>query len=251
MKQLLIPFLVVVGSFAAVGEPPKLQPIPKPVVSAVPTQIIPPEQKEIEKMNDEYSAAFQRGDHKALASFYTEDADQTDGDGNVVFAGRAGIEKQLKEYYAVNKGAACKLNTDSVRPLTPDVVLEKGGALVMRADGNTTKSNYLDIHVKRDGKWLISHLTKSGSQPAVSPCSHMQELEWMVGSWKDNSPDINVETTCQWAANKTFLIRSFSANSKEPRCLDGIQSRGISARGFLTAKVDSARPSGPGTANAG
>ena len=37
-------------------------------------------------------AVFQRGDHKAIAAFYTEDADQTDGEGNVVVSGRAAIE---------------------------------------------------------------------------------------------------------------------------------------------------------------
>ncbi len=240
MKQFLALLLVAVtiGSSAVVGEPPKLQPMPKPLTAAVATQIIPPEQKEIEKMNDEYGEAFKRGDHKALASFYTEDADQTDGEGNVVVTGRAGIEKQLKEYFSENKGAECRLNTESVRPLTPDVMLEKGGAVVTRTDGNTTKSNYLAIHVKRDGKWLISHLTESGPQAAASPYSHLQELEWMVGSWKDNSSDMDVETTCQWAANKTFLTRSFSANSKERGKLEGTEVLGWDPiRGHIRAWI--------------
>jgi len=170
MKQhlLLSLSLLAIGSFAAEGEPPKLQPVPKPVAASVVSPNLPPEQKAIEKVNDEYSAAFKRSDHKALAGFYTEDADQTDGDGNVVVAGRAAIEKQLKDYFAANQGAECKLNIDSVRTLTPDVVLEKGEAIVTRADGTNTKSNYLAIHVKRDGKWLISHLTESGSQPEAS-----------------------------------------------------------------------------------
>jgi uncharacterized protein (TIGR02246 family) len=218
--------MLAVGAFAAESEPPKLQPVPKPALAARAPQVAPPEQKEIEKMNEEYIAAFNRGDSKAIAGFYTEDADQADGDGNVIVAGRAAIEKQLKDYFSANKGAECKLRTDSVRPLTPDVMLENGEAVVTRPDGNTTKSNYLAIHVKREGKWLISHLTESGAQAAASPYSHLQELEWMVGSWKDNSPDVDVETTCQWAANRTFLTRSFSANSKERGKLEGTEVLG-------------------------
>jgi uncharacterized protein (TIGR02246 family) len=240
MKQhlLLSLSLLAIGSFAAEGEPPKLAPVPKPLTTAVAPPNLPPEQKEIEKANDEYGDAFKRGDVRALAAFYTEDADQTDGDGNVVVAGRAAIEKQLKDYFAANKGAECKLNIDSVRALTPDVVLEKGDAVVTRADGNTTRSSYLAIHVKREGKWLISHLTESGSQLVASPYSHLQELEWMVGSWKDNSPDVDVETTCQWAANKTFLTRSFSANSKERGKLEGTEVLGWDPiRGHIRAWI--------------
>ncbi len=57
----------------------------------------PPQQKEIEKTNEEYIAAFGRGDNTTLAAFYTEDAEQTDGEGNEVLSGRAAIERQLKD----------------------------------------------------------------------------------------------------------------------------------------------------------
>jgi uncharacterized protein (TIGR02246 family) len=211
------------GAFAAETEPPKLQPVPKVPVSATTPQAVPPQQKEIEQMNDAYSAAFHRGDQKAVAAFYTEDAEQTDGEGNVTVSGRAAIERQLKDYFADNKGADVRLTTESVRAITPEVVLEKGEAIVTHADGNTAKSNYLAIHVKRDGKWLISHLTESATQPAASSYSHLQELEWMVGTWKDNTSDAEVFTTCQWATNRTFLTRSFSAKSKERGPLEGTE----------------------------
>ena len=125
---------------------------------------IPPQQKESEKMNAEYVAAFGRADDKALAAFYTEDADQTDGEGNEVLSGRAAIEKQLKDYFAANKDAVIELHTDSVRLLAAEVVLEKGEAEVTQADGVGTRSNYVAVHVKREGKWLIAHLTEVVAQ---------------------------------------------------------------------------------------
>ncbi|MDR3403235.1 MAG: SgcJ/EcaC family oxidoreductase [Chthoniobacter sp.] len=228
MKQLLILSLITVsaGAFAADNEPPKLVPVPKPPVQVATPASIPPEQKEIEKGNEEYVAAFQKGDHKTLAAFYTEDADQTDGEGNVVVSGRAAIEKQLKEYFDENKGAEVELNIDSVRPLAPEVVLEQGEAVVTRATGDSSKTNYLAIHVKRGGKWLTAHLTESESQATPSPYSHLQELEWMVGTWKDNTSEAEVHTTCDWAKNKTFLTRSFSAVSKDRGELEGTEVMG-------------------------
>ena len=67
-----------------------------------------------------------------------------------------------------------------------------------------TASNYLAIHVRREGKWRIAHLTESVAPAEPSPSGRLQELEWMVGSWKDNTSDAEVHTTCKWATNKTF-----------------------------------------------
>jgi len=228
MKQFLNLYItmVAIGAFAAESQPPKLQPVPKPAAVATAPRSISSHELEIERMNGEYSVAFNRGDYKALAAYYTEDADQTDGEGNVVVSGREAIERQLKDYFTENKGAEIKLSTDSVRSLTPEVMLEKGNSMVIRSDGHTTRSNYLAIHVKHDGKWLISHLTESASQPSASPYSHLQELEWMIGSWKDKTSEAEVNTTCQWAANKTFLTRSFSARSKERGQLEGTEVMG-------------------------
>jgi len=213
-------------TFAAETEAPRLEPVLKQAALAAKSRDMPPQQKEIEKMNDEYVAAFSRADDKALAAFYTEDADQTDGEGNEVLSGRAAIEKQLKNYFDGNKGAVVELHTDSVRSLAAEVVLEKGEAVVTQADGNSTKSNYLAVHVRREGKWLIAHLTEIISQAALTPYSHLQELEWMIGSWKDNTSEAEVHTSCGWAANKTFLTRSFSAISKDRGELEGTEVMG-------------------------
>ena len=228
MRLILILALsaLVTGTYAAENEPPRLIPVPKPPVLVATPASIPPEQKEIEKVNDEYIAAFQKGDHKALAAFYTEDATQTDGAGNVVVSGRAAIEKQLKDFFDENKGAEVELSIDSVRPLAPEVVLEKGEAVVTRTAAKSSKTNYLAIHVKRGGKWLIAHLTESESQAAPSPYSHLQELEWMIGTWEDNTSEAEVRTTCEWATNKTFLTRSFSAKSKDRGELEGTEVMG-------------------------
>ena len=214
------------STFAAENEPPKLELGPKlAALTATPPEISP-QQKEIEKLNEEYVAAFSRADDKALAAFYTEDADQTDGEGHEVVSGRAAIEKQLKDYFAENKGAVIDLHTDSVRPLAAEVLLEKGEAEVTQPDGNSTTSNYLAVHVKREGKWLIAHLTEAVSEAAPTPYSHLQELEWMVGSWKDNTSEAEVYTTCEWAANRTYLTRSFSARSKDRGELQGTEVMG-------------------------
>ena len=218
---------VTVTTFAAADEPPKLEPVPLPAaLVAKPEALVLPQQKEIVKSNDEYIAAFNKGDGETLATFYTEDADRSDGDGNGVLSGRAAIKKQLQDYFHENQGAAIELSTASVRLVAPEVLLENGQAVVTQSDGNTTTTDYLAIHVKREGKWLIAHLTETPVQTAVSPSTHLQELDWMVGSWKDDTSEAEVGTTCQWAKNKTFLTRSFSARTKDRGELAGTEVMG-------------------------
>jgi uncharacterized protein (TIGR02246 family) len=225
MKKLLFLSLLAfaVAASAADKEPPKLERVPKPNVAVATIPAIPPQRTEIERTNGEYAAAFNRGDAGVLAAFYTEDADQGDGEGIALLTGRAAISKQLKDYFLENKGAKIELLTASVRSLAPEVLMEKGESVVTRADGKTTRTNYMAIHVRRDGKWLIAHLTETPAQGAPSPYGHLQELEWMIGSWKDSSSEAEVLTTCRWATNKTFLTRSFSAKSKDRGELEGTE----------------------------
>ena len=218
---------VTVSAFAADTEPPKLEPVPRPAaLVAKPEATNLPQQKEITKSNDEYVAAFNQGDFETLATIYTEDADRTDGDGNIVVAGRAAIKKQWQDYFHENQGAAIELSTVSVRLFAPEVLLENGQAVTTLPDGDTTTTSYFAFHVKREGKWLIAHLTETPVQTAVSPSTHLQGLDWMVGSWKDDTSEAEVGTTCQWAKNKTFLTRSFSARTKDRGELAGTEVMG-------------------------
>ena len=214
-------------SLAAENEPPKLAPLPKfaapPVVQK--TEVTK-EQAEIEKMNADYIAAFNRGDFKAAADFYAEDAEQSDGEGGVLVSGREAIAKDLKAYFDANKGAQLALRVESVRPIAPDVLIEKGDATVAQPDGKTETSGYLAVHVKRGGRWVVAQLEQSAPKAESAPYSHLRELEWMIGSWRDNSPDVEVRTTCQWAANRTFMTRSFSAKSKDRGEVEGTEVLG-------------------------
>jgi uncharacterized protein (TIGR02246 family) len=229
MRNLLIPFLAAcaAGAWALAQEPPKLEPVPKPPGSIAAPHAIPPEQKEIEKANAAYAASFDQGDSQALAAFYADDADQTDGDGVVVLSGRAAIEKRLQDYFAQNKGARLELKIQSVRSLAPGVLLERGEAVTTKPGGNPSRTSYLAIHARRDDRWLIAHITETASaSPPASPYNHLQELEWLVGTWRDDTSEAEVRTTCQWATNKTFLTRSFSAISKDRGQLEGTEVMG-------------------------
>jgi len=158
---------------------------------------------------DTYVAAFNKGDEKALAAMYAEDAQYTSDDGENL-SGRAAVQEGLKRFFAKNKGAKLSVKIDSARFLTPDVLIEKGISTI--GDEST---RYVCEYVKKDGAWQISELTEITLPPLDAASDALEDIGWMVGSWKDNSPNVDVATSVDWTKNHHFLRRSLSISRGE------------------------------------
>src|SRR6188768_1795639 len=76
-----------------------------------------------------YEAAYAKGDVKALAAFFAEDAEYTSDDGRT-FSGRGEIEGVMRAASVANKGSKLAIHVESVRLLAPDIVSEKGSTTV-------------------------------------------------------------------------------------------------------------------------
>src|SRR5262249_40644386 len=72
-----------------------------------------------------FIAAFNKGDAKAVAAFWTPQGVYIDQLGRE-FRGRAALEKLYKEVFALNKGAKLTIHVTSLRAVTPDVAIEEG-----------------------------------------------------------------------------------------------------------------------------
>jgi uncharacterized protein (TIGR02246 family) len=180
-----------------------------------------PETTAITNQAAEYEKAYNAGDAKALARFFTEDVEYTDENGQFT-QGRSDIEDLLKTTFAQNKGAKLDLQVDSVRPLAPDVIEEKGTTTVTSSDGDKQSSGYTAIHVKKDGEWLISRLYEF-QIPDPTAGQQLGELAWMVGTWKDKGGGSVVETKADWARGNNFLTRTFKVSQGDDVTLEGWQ----------------------------
>jgi uncharacterized protein (TIGR02246 family) len=115
----------------------------------------------LDKMVADWGAAFGRGDAKALATLYTDNAIRVSPDGGTVL-GRAAIEKEFAGYFAGPwKGATIKILVGSVQPLGPDVSAAEGTYEVTPKgpDGKAlppVKGRYLNTMVKKGGAWVLS-----------------------------------------------------------------------------------------------
>jgi uncharacterized protein (TIGR02246 family) len=170
-----------------------------------------------------FEAAFAKADVKALANFFTEDAEYTADDGRTL-NGRAEIEASLRAAFLTNKGAKLAINVDSVRVLAPEVVLEKGETAVSGKNGESNGALYAAVHTKKDGKWQISHLVET-PLPDAKPGERLAELAWLVGQWEeaDKASDVTVRSQYTWARGGNFLTRNVTVKHGGEVTLEGWQ----------------------------
>jgi uncharacterized protein (TIGR02246 family) len=173
-----------------------------------------------------YTEAFNRQDVKSLLELFTDDCDITEADGTRV-RGRKELEAEFKDTFANDKSAQVSVAMDSLSFITPDVALETGRVLYF-PDGATltSESEYQVSHVKRGGRWQMSHV-RTFNRKVLSPYDRLRELEWLVGDWIDESSESAVETSYRWDAKKSFLLQEFTIRVKGQKVLSGSQRIGL------------------------
>jgi uncharacterized protein (TIGR02246 family) len=174
----------------------------------------PSDKEAIAKNAEAFVETFAKGDATALASFWTEDADVTGATG-VHLKGRAAIEKALKTIFAENKGAQLRIESDSLRFLTPDVAIEDGTSFSIPPDGAPPhRVRYTIVHVKKDGKWYLNSMRNA---PYVPPSNHehLRALGWIVGNWSAESETGEAQhLSLSWTEGQNFIVGTFKQSVK-------------------------------------
>ena len=62
-----------------------------------------------------------------------------------------------------------------------------------------------------------------------SQSSRLQDLEWLIGEWVDQSDEAIVRTSCRWSKNKNFIMNNFKAEMPGLEPLEGTQVIGFDA----------------------
>src|SRR5207248_4748858 len=131
-----------------------------------------------------FTEAFNRRDIPTLLKLFAEDCELTEADGTTI-RGRKELEDELKESFEDDPNARISVSVDSVRMVTPDVVIEEGKTVYF-PDGKTVtaETQYQATHVKKGDRWLMSRV-RSFNRVVLSPYDQLRELEWLIGDWID------------------------------------------------------------------
>jgi uncharacterized protein (TIGR02246 family) len=114
------------------------------------------EQESIIKETQAFEEAWNKGDAKAAASYYTDDGLRVGAFGDVQH-GRAEIEAAYdKLLHQTMPGAKVKQERGTVRMLTPELAVWQGGIEIIPAGGAASlKGQVVQVMKKVNGRWLI------------------------------------------------------------------------------------------------
>lgn len=171
------------------------------------------EEAEIRAAGAAFIEAYNARDAKKLAAQWAPEAVYTDPLTGEETVGRAAIEEVFAQAFADGQDVKLVVEPKSIDFVSPNVAVIQGTAHVIRPDGESTDSEFTAVRVKRDGQWLLDRVSEiEKEKPLPSNYEHLQELEWIIGSWRDadSRPGVEIQTDCEWTKNKSFITRSFA-----------------------------------------
>lgn len=184
-----------------------------------------PDEAAIRANAQKYVEAYNRRDARALAAMWSPEAVYMNPLTGDAVVGRPAIEQQFAGIFAEAGDVKLEVNVESIDFVSPNVAIERGTARVIRPGQAPEDSTYRAVNVKRDGQWLVDRVSEEEAPaPPPSNYEHLQELEWMVGSWVDNNdPGVSIQTDCEWTKNRNFMTRSFAVVIGDQIGMSGMQ----------------------------
>jgi uncharacterized protein (TIGR02246 family) len=171
-----------------------------------------------------YRQALAKRDIAAIAAFWTPDADYVDQLGRVynIQAGLAQAKQQSQEERHIAH-LSPKMETLSIRSLTPDVAIEDGAfERAGAAAGQAPHGRYTAVWVNRNGKWLIDGMRESPDRADINS-EPLKGLAWMIGDWVAESPQLAAEVSSAWGANKAYIIAHLKMEPKGAKPITATQ----------------------------
>jgi uncharacterized protein (TIGR02246 family) len=162
------------------------------------------------KRAQEFIAAFEKGDAKAVAGFWTETADYVDLTGRH-YKGRPAILKMYEKFFADSKPMKLNIIVQSARMVGTDTAIEEGITEITPAEGGLpSASHFTAVLVKKDGEWYFESVHDSVPQPP-SNAEHFEDIEWLLGEWVgEEQKGESARSTYSWAENRNFIVSHFA-----------------------------------------
>jgi hypothetical protein len=108
--------------------------------------------------------------------------------------------------------------------VTPDVAIEDGTTTVMGpAGGPPSRARYTNVHVKKDGKWLLDSVREA---PFVPPGNRdqLRGLEFLIGDWSEpGDKGEAAHVSFSWSESQNFIVSTFATTHKEIPVSGGTQ----------------------------
>ena len=214
-----------------------------PATAAQPDAKADGPEAEVRALGKAYTTAFNAGDAKAVAAFWTEDGEYTDPDGETT-RGRAAIEKSLADQFKAQPKATVEVKVDAVRVFGRATVVADG-SMTARVPGvaDPAVTRFSALFVREDGGWKVASVREWEPDPATDVT--LADVEWLVGEWAAKGPGGEVSIHYEWDATKTFINGRYTVTKDGKVAASGTQVIGRNPAGGLRSWLfDGSGPTG-------
>lgn len=170
-----------------------------------------------------YANAFNARDPQKLAEHWAPEGVYISRSSGDQVTGRAAMLKEFEAIFAQESVPQLDVVTESIEFISPNVALERGAATVKHADDSVSLSNYRIVYVKQGGKWLIDRVTEEETEIQLSNYEKLKELEWIIGTWVDESEGLSIKIECDWTKNQNYISRKYSVTREGEVESSGLQ----------------------------
>lgn len=185
----------------------------------------------VRKTLSDFVDVFNQKDAEKLASFWAENATHMDRETGVRTEGRAAIQADFAKVFAESPSMKLSAQAERVKLITPDVARVEGQTTIVPSNAEPVESAFTAILVRQGDRWLFDSIEEAAITVPATSTDALKELEWLIGSWVDESNEMKVKTKFRWSANQAFLLRSFTVESADSVALEGTQVIGWDPRG--------------------
>jgi uncharacterized protein (TIGR02246 family) len=162
----------------------------------------------IRKLGQEYVAAYEKGDAKACASFWTNEGEFIADDGQVT-EGKAAIEKSYAELFAKKEVRKLEMEVSTLKFPSTDTAVLESTLRRKNAEGEVIASSWNHaLLVREGGQWKVAMVREWDRD--ISHDTKLADLSWMIGSWSATNKEKEVSLNYEWDDKKAFIKGQFS-----------------------------------------
>jgi len=153
----------------------------------------------------DFTAAFEKGDAKAVAALWTEQGEYESDDGPIL-RGRTAIEAAFAARFKDRPAGKMEIQVESIRFPSRDTAVEEGIIRTTASDMLPDSAFYRVLHVREDGKWRMALSREWGAAE-----NRMADLDWLIGSWRGQAKDHEMVISFAREKDRPFIVGEFTA----------------------------------------
>lgn len=153
---------------------------------------------------------FNAHDPAAIAGLFTESGELIDENGDV-YSGRNAIREVFSRFFEAFPNSQLLMEVEDVRRIDDDLAIEEGVRLVLVDEGETAAQvRFVAVRTKEGETWPIASYREFADDPLPTAREMVEQLDWMVGEWIDESPEGRTQISYRWSDDGNYLLGEFN-----------------------------------------